>query len=210
MIKVTIDQQKYAIPTSWKDITVSKWRQMLTHKGELLSSISLVTDIPIEVLENCDMQSVEYLKELTAFIYEPDSLNAYNFYDKKFEAFNVGQQKAKTILAVQGALAKAKKIEPEGVLTWLLAGQEITQIYLSEIQGEPVDISDDSIAQWYGLMCFFLSCSLGFSINTVISMITNHQKTRSKRVSMRSKISRRISAFASRSWRGLANRLNIS
>lgn len=206
MTKITISDKKYAIPTSWKDITVSKWRQLITHKGEFLETLSLITDIPVDILERCDMASVDILREMTAFAYDAESLNAFNFYDKQFNGFNVGQRPAKTILAVQGALLKAKKIEPEGVMTWLVAGQEITEIYLSDIEGKPVSIGEDSIAQWYGLMCFFLSCSVSFSIDTVHSMIMKQLKMKSMQESTRYRNFRRIFQRARRLWKGSGSR----
>lgn len=182
MVTIKIDK-KYKIPTSWNDITCGKFREWLlldTTGDEIevyFKKLSFASGVPVEVLEKCDIFTIESITTAISFMYEPALLEAFNIYDKEYDSIEVGLMPAKTILQVQGALTKAKKLIPEeGITTYLIAGNEIVLAYTGK------DITDEPITQWYGLMCFFLSKSIAFSINTAFSTVTKAQKMKSKRV----------------------------
>ncbi len=176
MITVKIDK-KYNIPTSWNDITCGKFRDwlLLDTEGEEIEvyfrRLSFMSGVPVEVLERCDTATIEIISTAVNFMFHVELLEAFNIYDKEYDSIEVGKMPAKTILQVQGALGKAKKLKPDdGVITYLIAGNEIVEAYTGR------DIKDEPITMWYGLMCFFLSKSIAFSLNTAFSMLTKVQE----------------------------------
>jgi hypothetical protein len=179
MVKIKIDKT-YSIPSSWHDITCGKFREwlMLDTTGDdedvFFRKLSFATGISIETLEQCDFEAVTKLKQITSFLYQPELLDAFNFYDKQYDSLDVGTMPAKVILKVQGALGKVKG--QDGVTAFLCAGNEIVEAYTGK------DITGEPITAWYGIMGFFLSKSVGFSLNTAFSTLTNQAKTKSKQV----------------------------
>lgn len=206
MTTIKINGTKYAVPASWHDISVERFMQLVRYQPsddvqDFFNRMSIVTSIPVKVLEQLDYDSVELLKLRTDFINDMTALEGVTFYPIELEGFKVGEQPSKTILGVQGCLTRARKMlpdEPDGsALLWLVCGQEITEIYL-ESAGVPQDISQEPITRWYGVMCFFLNRSVHFSVATLTSTITKRLRTKSKQASRTYQLFHRISAWLKR------------
>jgi len=218
MATVKINGKKYAVPSGWKDITVSQFIDLVVFQpqddiADLFRRMEIITGIPYAVLENLDMAGIETLRTMTDFINDQSGLEAVNVFPKELEGFKVGEQPAKTILQVQGCLQRARQKlpnEPEGsALLWLAMGREITEIYL-ESAGIKQDIGQEPITKWYGLMCFFLNRSVHFSVATLTSMVVSRLRTRSMQASKRYQPFRRISAWLKQSLRRLTKRATPS
>lgn len=198
---VKIQKKKYFVPTSWNDVNCGTFQKLLLTK-DIFERISVLTGISKEVVENLDWQSVQVIQAAISFSTDFSLLTGV--YPKEFESFDISKQPAHTILAVQGVIQAAKPLTDDEMLLHLYCGVDILNIYITEAkknQDIKVDIYNEPITDWYGLMCFFLSKWVAFSINSALCLITNRANTNSKRVSRNYQISRPILALLSRLWK---------
>jgi hypothetical protein len=197
---VKIEKKKYNVPTSWKEVTCGQFKQFVVSE-DYFERITILTSIPKEIIENLNWESLQIINAALEFSNRYEDLNGFNFYDKDFDTFDIGKQPAHTILAVRGILSKGK--QKDDITTLLYNGIDIMNVYVKE-----EDLYQESITKWYGLMCFFLSKWVSFSISSASLAITNQLKTKSKQVSRTYPLSRRISEYASRLRKSSGNRLN--
>lgn len=67
MISVLINKDKFNIPTSWYDVTYSQWNEIQNEKDEL-KLLSIISNIPIELLENFNKNQLEKIEIVLNFL----------------------------------------------------------------------------------------------------------------------------------------------
>lgn len=214
---VKVEKKKYIVPTSWSDVTCGTFQKLILVE-DFIEKISILTGIPKETIDKMDWESVQVLQAATSFCNDFTMLDAVNVYPKEFEDFEIAKQQAHTILAVQGVIKKARDLTEDEFLLHLYCGVDILSIYIEaskeqsknskDIEGQEryhelkeLNIYNEPITRWYGLMCFFLSKWVGFSLNTAIYQTTRHLNTKRRRVLKTSQSSPRISELLNRLWK---------
>lgn len=73
MIAVIINKVNYSIPTTWSEVTYFKWQQVQTEKNPL-KILSIITSIPLELLENFNQKQINKVELILNFIRTPINL----------------------------------------------------------------------------------------------------------------------------------------
>lgn len=208
---VKIQKKKYVIPTSWNEVTCSQFQSFLLAQ-DIFDKITCLTGIPKSTVENLDWPSVQTIQTAISFSNDFTLLDGVNVYPKEFEGFEISKQPAKTILQVHGVMKKARELTDDEFLQHIYCGVDIMSIYIDSAKEQlkdsenfddisGINIYNEPITKWYGLMCFFLSKWVSFSIDTAIYQTTHLLNTNYKPASKTSLISRRISGLLNRLWK---------
>lgn len=75
MIGVIINKIPFNVPTSWYDVTYSQWQQIQNEKDEL-KILSVITNIPINLIEHFTTNQLNKVATLLLFMQTPIDLNA--------------------------------------------------------------------------------------------------------------------------------------
>lgn len=70
MISVLINKEKFNIPTSWSDVMYSQWTKIQNEKDEI-KILSIISTIPVELLENFNQKQLEKIEALLIFLQTP-------------------------------------------------------------------------------------------------------------------------------------------
>lgn len=70
MISILINKSKYEVPTSWYDVTYKQWNDIQSEKDEL-TMLSIITNIPIELLNNFTQNQLEKIGIVINFLQTP-------------------------------------------------------------------------------------------------------------------------------------------
>jgi hypothetical protein len=202
---VKIQKKKYLIPTSWDNVTCSQFQQLLLAK-DIFDRIHVLTGIPREIAENLAWDSIQIIFTAIEFSTDFTGLDGVNVYPKEFEGFDISQQPAHTILSVQGVIKSASNKFEDEFLKHLYCGVDILNIYVEQAKHTDETLSDiniynEPITKWFGLMGFFLSKWVSFSISSAIYLTTNQANTKKKQVLKGSRRFPLISGLLNRLWR---------
>lgn len=67
MISVLINKEKFNIPTSWYDVTYKQWNEIQSETDEI-KILSIISNIPIELLENFNKNQLEKIGIVLNFL----------------------------------------------------------------------------------------------------------------------------------------------
>ncbi len=70
MISILINKISYEVPTSWSDVTYKQWNDIQSEKDEL-TMLSIITNIPIELLNNFTQNQLEKIGIVINFLQTP-------------------------------------------------------------------------------------------------------------------------------------------
>jgi hypothetical protein len=149
MIEIKLNEAAYPIRTSWNDVTLSAYCDIVKAKGKPLAErLAIYSGIPIETVNALNFEQLAMIADLTAFMDNPDIVHAFAVgYESEL---NIGDQpywkveKAKQLL----------KNNPHPITV----GAEIVELYTGDKDGEGGQkISDRPVTEVIGMCAFFLT-----------------------------------------------------
>lgn len=144
MIQVEIENIKYNVPTSWRDVTHRKYCELISkEKVNGIELLSLLSDIQCNTLEKISEENLIILIDLCTFVNDTTLLEKSNVLFDDLSSFDVGNE-------TWAKLEKAKQ-EIEKHPVFFCASSSLAKIYFGN------DVSNSCILDVYGKCNYLLN-----------------------------------------------------
>lgn len=142
---------------------------ILNYNGSELGSLSVLTNIPEDILKRCDIDGILMIRRSTAFIADIDALNNYNIHPKELEMDVKNEPYENIVIATQEIKRQMQALFPDADK---LTAEQVNQVYFNSAPAiikayTEQDILQDSITTWWGLIVFFCARYRNFLMHTV-------------------------------------------
>lgn len=142
---VKINDTEYNLPTSWNDISMKKYIEIVKAKDKTFAErLSVYSDIPFQVINFLSFNQIKTISDIVEFC---DSFDVVNAFAQESE-IKIAEQ---PYWKIEKAKQLLKDVQPVTVSV------EIVDLYTSDSDGNGgMDISDKPVTEVIGLAAFFL------------------------------------------------------